>query len=196
MSLRACQQTLEDFGIIGTIDSLKESVGMPQRNIAAVMAERMETYIDVETYLTAWQDRYDALLGGGIAQRPTVSKSLGQVRTLGILCGVVTTTEKTRARDKLANAGLDIFFVDITGGLCVEDRKPHPAPYLIAAARLGVDPKTCVAFVDSNTGVRSAEGAGMRVVQVPDLVPATEGLAYIQTETIWQGLQAIGLAPA
>ena len=49
--------------------------------------------------------------------------------------------------------------------------KPHPDPYLTAAARLGVDPARCVVVEDTPTGVASAEAAGCRVVAVPSLAP-------------------------
>ncbi|UGQ11369.1 HAD family hydrolase [Yinghuangia sp. ASG 101] len=39
--------------------------------------------------------------------------------------------------------------------------KPHPEPYLRAAADLGVDPARCVAFEDSHSGVHAANTAGM-----------------------------------
>ncbi len=45
--------------------------------------------------------------------------------------------------------------------------KPAPDPYLQAAARLGVDPKRCLAFEDTQTGVASAAAAGMATVLVP-----------------------------
>lgn len=51
----------------------------------------------------------------------------------------------------------------------VEDvRAPKPAPdaYLLAAARLKVDPKACLAFEDSDQGVRAARAAGMDVIDV------------------------------
>ena len=48
--------------------------------------------------------------------------------------------------------------------------KPHPEPYLLAAERLGVDPRHCVAIEDSPTGVRSALAAGCRVLGVPHVV--------------------------
>jgi len=48
--------------------------------------------------------------------------------------------------------------------------KPHPEPYLLAAERLGVDPRDCVAIEDSPTGVRSALAAGCRVLGVPHVV--------------------------
>ena len=44
----------------------------------------------------------------------------------------------------------------------VEHGKPHPEPYLTAAAALGVPPGDCVAIEDSNTGAKSAEAAGCR----------------------------------
>jgi beta-phosphoglucomutase-like phosphatase (HAD superfamily) len=46
--------------------------------------------------------------------------------------------------------------------------------YLLAARRLGVPPSACVALEDSEFGVRAAAAAGMRVIQVPDLVPSSE----------------------
>ena len=42
--------------------------------------------------------------------------------------------------------------------------KPDPAPFLIAAERLGVPPEACLAFEDSTAGVRAARAAGMAVV--------------------------------
>ncbi|MFB8002746.1 HAD family hydrolase [Nocardia sp. NPDC056000] len=57
------------------------------------------------------------------------------------------------------------------------ETKPDPAPYLHAAARLGVLPKHCVAVEDSAAGIRSAATAGLRVLAIPswaDHSPAPE----------------------
>lgn len=61
----------------------------------------------------------------------------------------------------------------------VTNPKPHPEPYLTAAARLGVDPAHCVAFEDSVSGVRAAHAAGMRTVMVPDLVHPSDEVAAL-----------------
>jgi len=52
--------------------------------------------------------------------------------------------------------------------------KPHPAPYLSAAARLGVEPADCLALDDSINGVRSTAAAGMMTVMIPDLLLPTD----------------------
>ena len=46
--------------------------------------------------------------------------------------------------------------------------KPAPDIFLVAARRLGVDPKHCLVFEDSPFGVTAAKTAGMFAVAVPD----------------------------
>lgn len=69
--------------------------------------------------------------------------------------------------------GADPFDV-IVGGDEVTHSKPHPAPYLHAAERLGVQPTQCLAFEDSPTGIASAAASGAGVVAVPHLAPAPD----------------------
>jgi HAD superfamily hydrolase (TIGR01509 family) len=44
--------------------------------------------------------------------------------------------------------------------------KPEPECFLIAAARLGVKPESCLVFEDSDKGIEAAKAAGMASVQV------------------------------
>ncbi|MFA6575730.1 MAG: HAD family phosphatase [Nocardioides sp.] len=66
------------------------------------------------------------------------------------------------------------FTVIVTGDQ-VTNGKPHPEPYLTAAAALGVEPEDCVAIEDSNTGTTSAEAAGCQVLVVPNHVAVAPG---------------------
>jgi len=45
--------------------------------------------------------------------------------------------------------------------------KPHPDPYLEAAARLGVAPERCVVIEDSVRGMQAAVAAGMHCLAIP-----------------------------
>jgi len=45
--------------------------------------------------------------------------------------------------------------------------KPHPDPFLTAAARLSVAPPSCLVFEDTNLGIQAAEAAGMAWVRIP-----------------------------
>jgi len=44
--------------------------------------------------------------------------------------------------------------------------KPDPEPFLIAAKRLGVAPRACLVFEDSDMGIQAATTAGMASVKV------------------------------
>ena len=45
--------------------------------------------------------------------------------------------------------------------------KPDPEAFLIAAARLGVKPESCLVFEDTDMGIEAATTAGMASVRVP-----------------------------
>jgi HAD superfamily hydrolase (TIGR01509 family) len=81
----------------------------------------------------------------------------------------------TMSYTELAAAVVDALppgtFAAVVTGDVVTHGKPHPEPYLTAAARLGVDPVRCVAVEDSPPGVASAAAAGCRVLAVPLHVP-------------------------
>jgi HAD superfamily hydrolase (TIGR01509 family) len=53
--------------------------------------------------------------------------------------------------------------------------KPDPEAFLIAAARLGVEPKSCLVFEDTDMGIEAATAASMATVKVP---PPWERLSY------------------
>ena len=59
-------------------------------------------------------------------------------------------------------------FSIINSGDNEEVGKPHPALYLGAARRLGIEPVHCLAFEDSFNGAISAKAARMKLVAVPD----------------------------
>jgi HAD superfamily hydrolase (TIGR01509 family) len=69
-------------------------------------------------------------------------------------------------------AGLnDIFKVVITPNDVPPGRgKPEPDMFVLAAQRIGVDPKKCLAFEDAEPGIQAALAAGMKVVRVASRV--------------------------
>jgi HAD superfamily hydrolase (TIGR01509 family) len=68
----------------------------------------------------------------------------------------------------VARAGLDDVFEATVSSEEVPHGKPSPDVYLEAASRLGIGPSRCAAVEDSGNGLRSAHGAGMRVIAIPN----------------------------
>jgi HAD superfamily hydrolase (TIGR01509 family) len=52
--------------------------------------------------------------------------------------------------------------------------KPHPDPYLLAAARLGIAPEQCVVLEDTSAGIRAATAAGAFGIGVANAADARQ----------------------
>ncbi len=119
-------------------------------------------------------DRVMARVGTAVPWRPGATELLADLRSRGVRCALVTMSYRRFVAPILASLPGGTFEVVITGDT-VSQGKPHPEPYLKAAAILGVDPVETVAIEDSNTGARSAESAGCTVLVVENHVPVLPG---------------------
>ena len=101
--------------------------------------------------------------------KPGAAALLGCLRALGVRCGVASSTRVEEVRRRLDGAALLPFFASICGGDEVARGKPSPDLFLLASERIGVAPRHCLVFEDSEHGARGALAAGMSAVIVPDL---------------------------
>jgi HAD superfamily hydrolase (TIGR01509 family) len=106
----------------------------------------------------------------GVPFRPGARELLRALREAGVPTALVTMSMSRMARVVTELIDFDAFDV-VLGGDDVSRPKPHPDPYLEAAAALGVEPSDTVAFEDSLTGTRSAIAAGTVTVGIPHMVP-------------------------
>jgi mannitol-1-/sugar-/sorbitol-6-phosphatase len=76
---------------------------------------------------------------------------------------IATSCTRPLAEVRLRAAGLPIPKTMITS-TDVKTGKPHPEPYLKAAAKLGFPASDCIVVEDAAAGVRSGKSAGARVI--------------------------------
>lgn len=110
----------------------------------------------------------------GIPWQPGAHDLLAALNAAGVPCGLVTMSYRRLAEAVLADLPGGTFDVVVAGDE-VDRGKPHPEPYLTAAARLGVDPRSCLVIEDSPTGIASGLAAGCTVVGVPHVVELADG---------------------
>ena len=118
--------------------------------------------------------QYDQLVERGLPLKLGVRELLEYLAGHHVSMAVATSTQRERARLKLARSGIDGYFSHVVTSSDVLNAKPAPDLYLLAAERLGIAPGECMALEDSEFGVRAASAAGIKIIQVPDLVPATD----------------------
>lgn len=138
----------------------------------------------------------DELLDGVVARvrqevpwRPGARELLGELSAQQVPCALVTMSYARFVEPILEQLPSGTFDAVVTGER-VTHGKPHPEPYLTAAAELGTSPGKCLAIEDSGTGAASAEAAGCAVLVVPNHVPVAPGPRRVFRET----LSGLGLA--
>jgi len=83
------------------------------------------------------------------------------------------------------------FDIEATGDE-VERGKPAPDLFLLAAARLGVEPANALVFEDAPAGVAAAKAAGMSVIWVPNAHTRNLELAVAPDYTATSLFEALG----
>ena len=85
-------------------------------------------------------------------------------------------------------------FAHLVSGEHVENSKPAPDIFLLAASRLGVAPDGCVVLEDSIAGVKAGVAAGMMTIAVPEFERASfDGLTPHILDDLHQAVTLLGL---
>jgi len=184
---RVCQQAFRgacEFLSIPYIDkAYLAMIGCNGPGIEKIITAGYGHLIDYETLRKEWMARYNPIVETqAIPVKKGVIELLTWLKENKVPMAVATSTHRELAINKLKLAGLYDYFEHFSTGCEVSHGKPHPEIFLLAAKRLNTTPEYCLAFEDSNNGVRSAMAAKMQVFQIPDLVePCVEVLALGHT---------------
>jgi HAD superfamily hydrolase (TIGR01509 family) len=114
-----------------------------------------------------WREHRTRLEQDFLSPLPGVVSLLRAARAAGLRTAVASSSRVVRVRQDLETLGLAPSFDVVAGGDEVPQAKPAPDVYRLAAKRLGVAERDCVALEDSEHGVRAAKAAGMWCIAVP-----------------------------
>lgn len=148
--------------------------------------------IDLVALQDLWSARFEEMMRHHVPLKPDVTALLHRLTQTHALA-LVTSSGRDSALDRIGRAGLAPSFRTIVTREDVAAPKPSPEPYLLAANQLGAHPSRCLVFEDSEPGTEAAHRAGMTVVHVPDLVPASGHFSHHIAPDIAAGLRWAGL---
>lgn len=148
--------------------------------------------LDFDRFSDRWRHQVAAHYAQGI---PLKTGTHDLLSAIDLPIALATSSTRTQLDYKLSVTDIGPYFQHFITFDDVANAKPAPDPFLLAARLLGVDPKRCLAFEDSEAGAESAHRAGMTVVQVPDINPASGRFAHIIAPDLLTGARKIGLLP-
>jgi HAD superfamily hydrolase (TIGR01509 family) len=152
-------------------------VGKDLRDSARYIAEHGAVGLPIDDIVNLLLDGVIERFRREVPWRPGARELLADLGAAGIPCALVTMSWR-RFTDALTDVLPAGSFTAVVAGDDVTHGKPHPEPYLTGAARLGVDPRACLALEDSPTGARSAQAAGCVVVAVPHVVAVPREIGH------------------
>lgn len=150
-------------------------IGITDRAMLEVLANQKTPPHDVED-LWQYYPKKKALFREKVYINPPIPESTRTfVRQLsGYRLAVVSSSGRAEVEPVLERAGIRDCFSTIVTGDDVQNRKPHPEPYLLAAERLNV--KNPLVVEDSEPGAAAGLAAGFAVLRLENPYHLAEAL--------------------
>ncbi|HXF09783.1 MAG TPA: beta-phosphoglucomutase family hydrolase [Desulfuromonadaceae bacterium] len=161
---RAWQMVTQRHGLHFPEDRFYATGGVPSRDILKILAQEQGRSLDhiavahekEETYLQTLSqiEPIHAVVEIAKENHGKLPMAVASGGSQKIICMVL---EQIKIRD--------LFDAVVTNEM-VKNQKPAPDIFLEAARRIGVEPKNCLAFEDTELGLQAIRSAGMEAVDV------------------------------
>ncbi len=149
-------------------------VGLQDADSDLIVIDHFGPGFDLQAWSKSVSEHAHEEMEAGVALKAGVEEILEYLAAANIPCAIATSSGSRAVERSLGRRGLTAHFGAIITRELQSRGKPHPEPFLQAAAALGIAPADCLALEDSHNGVRAASSAGMMTIMVPDMLDPTE----------------------
>ena len=190
-------ETFARYGASFTPEEWATAVGTAGRGFdpPSALAERSDGgAADAQRSCSRRCEHAERLLLDELSPLPGIREWIESAKRLGMQVAIASSSPAIWVEGRLADVGLDDYFVVLS---CRNDElpaKPEPDLYLDACSRLGVEPDRAVAVEDSANGLAAARAAGLRSVAVPNSMTRDHDLS--SADLLVDSLAAVPLEEA
>lgn len=147
--------------------------GVPSRDILKMLAEEQGVSLD---HLKAAHEKEEAYLPLMPQVEPIhVVVNVARENHGKIPMAVASGGTRQIIPQVLEHLGIAQLFNAVVTSECVVNQKPAPDIFLEAARRIGVEPRFCRAYEDTDLGLQAIRSAGMEAVDVRQLLAQRAG---------------------
>ncbi len=163
----AWRKTLDRYGIDFPEARFYAMGGVPTDKIIDVLCCEQGVIVDVPTVSREKEAEFLVNLTGVAANVSVCEIAKRHHRKLPM--AVASGGVRQVVRDQLESIAMYHYFDAIVAAEDTERHKPEPDVFIEAARRLGLDPRGCLVFEDTDIGLQAARAAGMDSVDVRSL---------------------------
>jgi beta-phosphoglucomutase len=121
---------------------------------------------------------------------PGSREMLAELKRHGIRIAIASNSRN--AKSIIERVGIGPYLDAVVDGYDINNSKPHPEPFLLAAEKLGLKPDKCLVVEDAVAGIEAANAAGMKSLGIGErecLPNAPVLVKYLSQITVDQLLQ-------
>lgn len=147
-------------------DNINLYYGLPDLEAARDMVARFNLPLSAGELVLQKEKEGEKLLTR-VKPMPGLLELLQKLKAAGIKMAIASSSKLATIKVVVNAVGVAGYFQFLSSVDRVENGKPAPDVYLLAAKRLGVAPEDCLVLEDSPAGVLAAVAAGMTVFAIP-----------------------------
>lgn len=168
LSRQAWDEFLRPYG--GQISDAMQSqiIGLRADVSGALVRDAFKIPLSVPEIMAQRAVIYARIRAQGVPVMPGLMALQAAIAAREIPWAVASSSGRPHVEEILGQLGLAEAVSATACGDEVAHGKPAPDLYLLAAARLGIDPVDCLALEDSVPGSQAAVAAGMTVIAIPN----------------------------
>ena len=169
--LQAWQEVLMARGVYYTEEDFRKSFG--QRNeeiIRSVLGEEI-SQDQIDVIASEKEESFRRIVRPNIKSLPGVIRLMEELIEHDFKMALASSTPMENIKLLTQSLGIDKSFHSVISAEDVTEGKPNPQVFLLAAQRLGVEPRNCVVIEDAVAGVMAAKKAGMYCLAVTNTHP-------------------------
>lgn len=163
---KACQIVGEKYGFVFPETFFYECAGMPTTAAFDLLFKKENIQLDSMAIGLEKEEIFHTLLHE--VKPIALTFELAQAEKGSIKMAIGSGGRRESVMNTLKAIGMEDFFNVIITCEDVENTKPAPDTFLLAAKQLGVAPENCLVFEDGDPGIVAAMSAGMECIDVRD----------------------------
>ena len=165
--ISAAVQMFAEKGLVVKGEDFHPFTGTGEERFLGGVAEKYNFPFDIQADKTRTYDIYLDIIKGQIDPLNGVPEFIKQCKADGRKIAVASSADMRKVKGNLVEIGIPAETFDaVLAGDDVENKKPAPDIFLLAAERIGLDPKDCLVVEDAVSGVAAAVAAGAKCLAI------------------------------
>ena len=169
--LKAWQEVFRKRGVDFTEEDFIHSFGQRNDTIIRNDLGREVSQDEMDTIAKDKEESFRQRIRQNLKPLPGVIKLIKSLAKSGVKLALASSAPMENIQLLIGGLGISDYFQTIVTDQDVTEGKPNPQVFLLAAQRLGLEPKDCIVIEDAVAGVSAAKKAGMLCLAITNTHP-------------------------